>query len=258
MANDDEVRRKINQILDSLAEEEKKFWKLGIAVGAPVFAGICLLVFLRSRGESHEWTYWILPVALSAFAAFAAGTSVFWVAILPKEKRARESYITCFSSKETRLVADRILGDIPALERNLETFSRFRRKLGVIVRRFRCHACGARVKIEHLGQIVHCPRCKVELVVPVAPSCPCCGKQNTRVISPEEQVAPIGNGKATAGGGLIYGPVGLIAGGILDAIYRPFKLGFRGLRVATKAHVLYCDKCFHKWATTLQSLARDR
>lgn len=255
-AMDDEIREEINIVLHSLARREKSWHRVALIFGTVVF--LVMLVFVHrwwvQDSHSHDWPLAIIAILFVAFLpAMGFGAMVFWVGCIPATIGACSSYVARFESTEERMIADQVLLSIAGRDRGIQSLGLFRRRLGVITRVFKCGACGAHVTPEHMGQIISCGHCDARLFVPVRPHCPWCSGENTCIVSPQEQVAPIRDHQATAAGSLIYGPVGIVAGLVLDAIYRPFKLVFRGAHVALKGHVFQCGDCFTKWAIKLHA-----
>lgn len=247
-----DAKQKIEEIVNSLDAKERHYRKLAFVVGIVVsivlnsisfllghffgyFSSLGLLVFWLIVSLSLVWAIFVLAFQL---------VSSFFV-----EKRARALYLRTFATPEDHRTADSVLAEVG---RSLLTLRRLRRKLGITIRRFRCSVCNSSVKAEYVGQIIQCRRCKTNLQVPVSPCCPECGNEKTRIITPDEQVPPA---KGKVGGkiigGCLYGPVGIIAGAIVDGINSAISSIIRSIRVAFKRHLYYCEKCKFKWGIKL-------
>lgn len=264
------IETKVQQSIENLKRSENKANKLSNIVGLIVFSVAILIIifgldggfianvinnFFELDGGSSEWLFWVVVFFFSLFLAVIFKTLVSLPINLFGERHARQEYLQAFSSDEYRKIADKFISKIPVRtsqkSSSIEMLPRLRRKLGIIIRRFRCSECNRALNPTKMGVDLQCPNCGVHLWVPRNPVCPVCGKKNTRIVDPQEQVPAIKTGEAAAGGALIYGPVGILAGGLLDAIYKPFKLLFRSARVAAKSYLYQCTECQYKWGVRL-------
>lgn len=242
------IERQLKKILADLQAEEKRLKKFYYIGGAAGFAIGFTVSYLYEPPEALG--QFLQPLGVGAFAAFMAGLVGYMLACLPAEARARKQFLETFTTKEVKDHAEGALLRIVQIGSGIETLGRLRKKLGVVARQFSCRECGSRVEVD--GPVARCKSCGKAHRLPVKPICPMCGKrQKVRVVSPEEQVAPVRTGEGKAGGAMMAGPVGFFAGGILDAIYLPFKQGWRSLMVATKGHMFRCDDCTFQWALKL-------
>ena len=244
----------VTELVDSLQAKERSFRIPGYITAGAVFLAIAVLVVVR-RTFPSDWSGWLALVCLSAAFSAAIGGLAFWLLCCLVERKSRTAYLNRFSWYEDRESANAVLATIA---RQQVTLGRLRRNLGVVIPRFRCSLCNAAVAPEHGKPSVDCPQCRVHLAVPYSPTCPSCGHTSSRIVTPEEQVAPIQkDSKGTTAGALIYGPVGVLAGGLLDGIRSGIKEAFRGIAVSFHSHRYECSKCKTKWAVRLQPAKRE-
>jgi len=270
MTSEDELKRDIDMFIDTLKKTEKSLNRIGMAagVGASVVLGILLLIMVSTdREDAMSFSEWVvivvLVIILYLYIGRQIGAGVKQLAMIPAEKRLRADYTLRFTNPDVRRSADRLLAAVEVqriflpesghyLIKEMKILERIRGNLLGITYGFICSQCNAHVECDHMGQVIQCKRCKTELIVPSNPHCPKCGKQTCLIVTPEQQVAPLRNeSKGKVAGGLIYGPVGIIAGALLDFIVRLPKLAIRQASVATARHLYYCGECGSKWAVRL-------
>jgi len=245
-----QVKQKINQFVNELKIKEKRYQKVSTYIGVGLFIlTISAFVFLTDL-HIEDWKVWLVLTCFLVGISFAIGYTIFWLFCCPVIRRIGRSYINEFPAEDIRLEADKILYSTIL---NIETLPRLKRFIGVITSRFVCLSCWKAARFNEAGNLANCKKCKSLLVLPVHhPPCPFCGKKKTIMVTPEEQIAPIRDHQGVVAGSLKYGPAGILAGGIMDAIYRPFKLAFRSFLVSTKRHRYECKACYKKWAIPLK------
>ena len=244
----------VTELVDSLQAKQHRFRIPGYITAGVVFLGIAVLVVVR-RTFPSDWGGWLALTCLSAAVSAAIGGLAFWLLCCLAERKLRVAYLDKFAWYDDRRSANVFLATIA---RQQLTLVRLRRKLGVVVPTFRCSLCNAAVTPEHGNTSVDCPKCRVHLAVPYSPQCPSCGHTSSRIVTPEEQVTPVQkDSKGTTAGALIYGPVGVLAGGLLDGIRTGIKEMFRGIAVSFHTHKFECSKCKTQWAIRLQPGQRD-
>jgi uncharacterized protein len=114
-----------------------------------------------------------------------------------------------------------------------------------ISQRFSCARCGRFLDGVHFGAVITCPACQGTIRIPESQACHYCGSGNVRICRPNAR------GSGAAAGALMYGPVGLLAGGLMDAAKR-------GLLVDDSPEEAYeCSACRKRWAYRYYPTADD-
>lgn len=252
-AGEEPSAQKIARILSGAERGERRCAWIGLTAGLLALAGVALALYASQfvPRDPGEWT----GVAVGGFVfSVLVGFSCFWVGCCILESKIRRRYLEAFPWLDERRKANRLLATEVS---SVFPLARLRRKLGVTVSRFRCSVCGAKVRVHRIGQIVQCPRCRVMVRVPPVELCPKCGSSHVRLIRPEEQLAPADSHHDwKIGGCLAGGPLGLLAGAVLDDAANRTRSRRRTAKVC-KAHSLYyCERCHMKWGTTLDPACR--
>jgi hypothetical protein len=186
----EEVAQTVSSILNDLALREKSRRTPSWVAGIVAFVAMAVVVLLFPPPGMESLWLRILFLIVSAMLATSIGYGVNWALCTPFERQTRQRYIEAFPEPEERRLADAVLAEVVAHDRLIHMLPRLRSRLGVIVDEFKCSVCGARVRVQCVGQSLKCRRCGALLHVPSAPRCPGCGNYGTTLLSPDQQVSP--------------------------------------------------------------------
>ncbi|MBM4288932.1 MAG: hypothetical protein FJ135_12475 [Deltaproteobacteria bacterium] len=255
--DEQEIKHTILKILQPLEQKENR---AGMVTGIGLLAAIGLSILTYVLG------FGLGSAAIIGVSAFGIAGGACAIISEPAKNRAFKSYCQTFPPNSTeRSSADRILSslDEPKLAANA-----IRKKLGVksaeevrrgeqarseaeaamsrmkrtrdawtITDTFKCGSCDSYVDWSQGGKNNNCPRCKATLFLPADMACPSCGGSSIGIIS-----KPRRTGKLT--GLLMYGPVGLVAGSVLDSVKDGLE---RQVRQKIRNPVFCCESCKTFW-----------